>query len=177
MDCDAFKRALVSAAPTPAQLGEVGLSPGSARQLIASFQLYATTETAPNTIPDRILSELFSKFDTSGVEIGMVCLAACPTETEAGWNIGKVEADDLNLDRRTGEIHAIELGTGGHVLWRCASNGGGLLAALAVAAPYLANCLTRQVVSPDLVDVHGACVSSAGGNTYSDFWAMLLGVE
>ena len=107
----------------------------------------------------------------------MVRLAPEPIETPAGWTFGAVEADDLNLDRRSGEIIVTEFGTNGHVLWRCASNGERFLAALAVAAPYLASCMTLTDNRADVLDVHRMCSSSAGGDDYSDFYAMLLGME
>lgn len=107
----------------------------------------------------------------------MVRLASIPRETTAGWTIGHDEADNLLLDRDTGEIRVIEIGTNGHVVARCASGGSGLLSALAAATRYLASTATAADLSLDIAEVHKNCVTSAGGDIYSDYWAYLLGIE
>lgn len=177
MDADAFRQALAAAAPNADELAQVGLSPSDANVLISSFQLDARFEVAPNAIPNGALCELFSRFNPSRVEIGVVRLAPEPTETAEGWRLGAVDADDLILDRRSGEIIVAEFGTNGHVLWRCASNGERFLAALAIAAPYLASCMTLSANGTNASDVLRACSISAGGNDFFDFYAMLLGAE
>jgi hypothetical protein len=177
MDVDAFRKALAAAAPHADALAQVGLSLSDANALISTFQLDARLAVVPNAIPDGVLCELFSRFDPSRVEIGMVRLAPNPIETAEGWRFGAVETDELNLDRRSGEIIVTEVGTNGHVLWRCASNGERFLAALATAASYLASCMTLPSSRTNALDVQRACSSSAGGDDYSDFYTMLLGAE
>ncbi len=178
MDAESFKKALEEAKPSIEALMRDGLSWDDAMDITASWEVRDRTHREQNLLPDRTLSELFSRCDVSKIEVGMVRLHKNPEPVRRGWQIGQVEADDLILDINSGEIIVLSIDAVDHIMWRCARNGSSFLSALALTAEYYGKCAIN--------DLHGkeaqkhafeACTLAAGGPSYSNFYRMLLGVE
>ena len=56
------------------------------------------------------LLDLISRFDCSHVEIGMVAFGRNVLETNSGWQVGEVEADNLIVSKASGEVFVQEYG-------------------------------------------------------------------
>lgn len=178
MNCDLFKLQLSEAAPPLQALRSMGYSDQEAAAIFSTFQIKERSTQVDLSPPeDEALRDLFVKYDPSNLEIGMVRFAPVPTTVANGWRIGTVEVDDL-ISTRAGEVVVEELHSRDHILWRCASSGGCLLAALLAAARFLGSRLASNDDEPMLrAKVHQDCVFLAGGERYSDFYRMLLGLE
>lgn len=175
MDAISFKEALAEAKPSVQDLITAGLSETEASQFLLSYDVVDRMEKRTSEIPDPTLRDLFSRFDPSGVEIGMVRLLEHPKSTEFGWVLGVVESDLILIDRNNDEIVLIDHNVPGHVVWRCSKDGNSLLSALAVSAKYLSGLVLEHDYDETYKqDTLTKCTDLAGGSRYSDFFRMLL---
>jgi hypothetical protein len=178
MDAISFKEALAKAKPSVQDLITAGLSKTDASQFLLSYDVNDRLEKLPSEIPDPTLRDLFSRFDLSGVEIGMVRLLEHPNSTEFGWIFGLVESDPILVDQNNKEIVSIDHEAPEHVVWRCAKDGNSFLSALALSAKYLSGLVLEHDYDTNYKrDTLNECTSLAGGGRYSDFFRMLLNMN
>lgn len=176
MDSLTFRDAIANAKPPIEALVNAGLSRDEAFELAASFEITVRSTIQHCDIPDLALNELYSKSDVSRAEIGMVRFVESPEEVSRGWIVGRVEADYLMLDRKSGEVLVIDIRSLDHVIWRCAKDGESFLAAIAVVANYLGSCICLdQSGSSFQEDTLRNCETLAGGSAYLAFYKMLIG--
>ena len=103
-------------------------------------------------------------------EIGMIRFGGEGIETDDGWLVGKVEADDLLLKRFSGQVIVHEFGEIDHTLWKCAMSGGGFLDAVLKTAFYLERFARDESLSDDehaRTQAAHVCASLAGGEKMS----------
>jgi len=178
MDPEAFKAALEKVKPSAESLMTEGLSRDFALEFMSSFEVRDRDRLEQNSLSDRTLNELFSRYDVSNIEIGMVRFCKNPRPVRRGWQIGQFEADDLILDADSGGIIVLSIEAIDHVMSRCAKDGSSLLAALARAAKFYEDF---EDDDPKSMAVHTEaledCILAAGGQVYANFYRMLLGVE
>jgi hypothetical protein len=128
---------------------------------------------------NEILS-LMKRWDVGNIEVGMISFVGSPVPLERGTQVGFVEADPLIVLNNKEEMLVEETGMNGHILWYVAKNPSSFLNALVVAARFLSE---RTIGLVDLYDIPAAksiardCTRRAGGDRYSAFYSMLLGVE
>lgn len=177
MDPKTFKAALETIKPSVESLVSKGLSRDFALEFVSSFEVRDRDYREQNSLPDKTLNALFSRYDVSNVEIGMVRFHKNPQPVRRGWQIGQFEADDLILDAGSGEIIVMSIEAADYILSKCARDGSAFLDALALAAGYLdefADDDERETA------VHmkalETCVHAAGGQAYASFYIMLLGI-
>lgn len=178
MDAESFKKALEEAKPSIEELMKDGLSRNDAVDISASWEVRDRDHPEQISLPDRALSELFSGYDVSKIEVGMARFFKNPLPVPSGWQIGEVEADDLILDINSGEIIVLSIDAVDHIMWKCARDGRSFLGALALAAEYCGKCAINDLHGT-AAQIHAfeACTLAAGGSSYSNFYRMLLGVE
>lgn len=178
MDAESFKVTLEAAKPSIEALMRDGLSHQAAVSLVSSWDVRDRGYLQQNSLPDRTLNELFSRYDVSNIEIGMVRFSKNPQPVPRGWQLGKVEVDDLILDIRSEEIIVLDTDAVDHLMWKCARDGSAFLAALALAAQYFGKCAIDDLHGTE-AQMHAleACTEAAGGRTYANFYRMLLAVE
>ena len=178
MDSVSFKNALMLAKPPLQTLVMAGLSRTEALEFGLSFEVNPRAVAEPSALPDFTLADLFSRYDVSRVEIGMLQFYGHPETVADGWLIGDVEADLLVLDKQSGEIIVKDFTSPDHIIWKCAQDGSHLLAALAHAAKYLGGCLSEDKTGTlEQKNAIGYCITLAGGRSYFSFFEMLLGLE
>ena len=178
MTAEEFVAALANANPSIADFVSVGLTPGQAKNMRRGYDCPARQEPLGIAETNAILA-LMNRWETRKVEVGMVRLASRPVRHPKGVKIGLVEPDDLVIHPGN-DLAVHELGVPENVLWRVARSPEAFLKALAVAAKFLGE---RAVEKIDYDDIDAAkavakkCSKLAGGDTYHDFYAMLLGAD
>lgn len=178
MDVESFKKALEEAKPSIETLIRNGLSWDDAVEFRASNEVRDRDHPERISLPDRTLSELFSRYDVSKIEVGMIQFYKNPQPVSRGWQIGEFEADDLILDAGSGEIIVLSIEAIDYVLCRCAKDGSSFLAALVLAAQFYEKCAENDQHGTALhMRAFEACTAAAGGDIYSGFYKMLLGVQ
>ena len=175
MQAEEFVKGLSELAPSESWLQKEGLSLDDATKIRSSFVINAREggvqyERNP-------LLDLGLRFDASNVEIGMIRFGGEGIETDDGWLVGKVEADDLLLKRFSGQVIVHEFGEIDHTLWKCAMSGGGFLDAVLKTAFYLERFARDESLSDDehaRTQAAHVCASLAGGEKCLEFYEMLL---
>jgi hypothetical protein len=175
-----FVKQLAAMAPSTADLEKSGLSREGARRVAKSCSCVKRTRPleAPSGV-DAVL-ELLRGWDLSNLQIGMVCFPDPPSDERDWICIGCVEADELVIHRKTGEVVVHELGTKGHILWRVSKNRSKLLDALIIAAGFLKEAGLDEGDNRDLTTAHRValdCATAEGGTEYLRFYEMLVGAE
>lgn len=171
-----FVSALSLIKPARQSLVAEGLSTSEANALLRSFTAVKRIGSLPVNVPDKGLRDLFSVYDPSSIEIGMVKFLSEIQFNGIGWVFGRVEADDLLLDANTGRIVVSDIIDNTHFIWDCAKNGQSFLASMVVVAGALEIRSRNQSTFVDskyqyLID----CMKFAGGGEYGAFYDMLLG--
>jgi hypothetical protein len=175
-----FVKQLAAMAPSTSDLEESGLSREFAREIAESF--VCVKRARPLEAPkgaDAAL-ELLRGWDLSNVEIGMVRFPDPPSGEPQGICIGCVEADQLVIHQKTGEVLVYEYGAKGHVLWRVSRTGSKLLDALINTARFLEEKGSDESNNQDPKMAHRValeCATAAGGTEYLEFFEMLVGAE
>ncbi len=178
MDALSFRKALQTLKPTAEYLARVGIEGEHASQIAVSFEVCERAVEQDNDLPDATLQDLFSRYDTSRIEVGMILLSGVVEKVSYGFNIGQVEADYLALEAATGEVTVHDMTNPNLTLWKCARDGASFLAAIAEAAKYLSACIAADQSGSELQRQSlDCCRLLAGGPVYEDFYRMLLGVE
>ena len=131
---------------------------------------------APETVcglPDQDLADLFNRYETSDLEIGMVWFSDTPKKVSNGWQIGTVEVDPIILDEATGYIRAHDYAAPHHVMWTCAQSGGSFLDALAYVAELVLNSTS---IHDEEIDERALqrCAALANTPESEPFYRMLL---
>lgn len=124
-------------------------------------------------LPDAHLADLFDRYETTDLEIGMVWFAGTSKKASGGWQIGTVEVDPIILDESTGYICAHDHAAPNHVMWTCARSGGSFLDALA----YVAELMLNRAITPEKeIDERALqkCVTLANTPESEPFYRMLL---
>lgn len=179
MDMDTFVIQLAAAAPSVSELTKSGLTDGAADEFIKSFIGVKRDPCMAGTSQSGRLPAL-EKWDLTRVEIGMVRFPEPPIDYSGAGYIGCVESDPLIAQPESSEIVVQEINSPGHILWRVANDLSKLLAALVIAARFLAQRAVRNVDADDCESARSVamqCASAAGGRVYLDFYSMLLGAE
>lgn len=170
MRAEEFASQLKKLKPSLELLKSKGVSDKAAFEIQKSFDLIERNLAAFVTLPDKDIEELFSRFDPSNVEIGMIRFHTLPQQLSDGWIIGSDEADPLILEASTGEIQVRDLSDRSYKICSCAATGGAFLDAMILAAGYLVD-LNHENSDP----VIKACAERAGGAQYADFFESLIG--
>jgi len=164
LDIETFRRELRSIAP---KVGELAARESAKT---ASYNLIERNPSSTVVVGDRTLSDLFSKFDPSSLEIGMVRFPPEPTEVDNGWVVAIDEADPIILSNSSGRLHVEDHASPGFVICECAIDGGAFLSALLPLARYLSEWPRLESAA----DVLNDCVERAGGEAFRSFYRTLL---
>ena len=176
MQADEFARRLLALRPSVEQLRSEGLTDQEAETLRESF--LAARRRGERRYRDNPLLDLVESYDVSGVEVGMVSFGKEVEDTGTGWLVGSVEADNLLVDRKKGHVVVREFNQE-NLLWRCAVDASSFLDAILAIGTFLEASGRDESLSEDDTSrkvVAGQCARMAGGDEYSDFYKMLLGV-
>lgn len=126
---------------------------------------------------DNELSNLIYNFDVSNIEIGLIRFNNILKDNEKFIFIGKIEIDEIILNKKTLEIEVYEFGTT-HVLWSCAKNASTFLESLIMCNTFFNNRIIDDRLWENMQEtskVIQSCTSIVGGTKYADFYKMLLG--
>jgi hypothetical protein len=178
MRADEFVTALAAANPTVEDYVNIGLTEKEAKSLCSGY-VCPKRATPLGIAESNELFALMNRWETRKVEIGMVCLASAPVKHAEGMKVGVVETDPLVI-HPTNELVVHEQRVPTHVLWATAASAEQFLDAMAFAAKFLGDRSIEKIAFEDLKAARAAakkCAKLAGGETYYDFYAMLLSAE
>jgi len=123
------------------------------------------------------LSNLIYNFDVSNIEIGLIRFNNVLKDNDNFIFIGKIEIDDIILNKETFEIEVYEFGTK-HFLWSCAKNASTFLESLIICNTFFNNRIIDDGLWENMQETSKVikdCTNIVGGTKYSDFYKMLLG--
>ena len=126
------------------------------------------------------IKQLVSNYDGNSVAIGLITFDIKPYEDDLYYYFGRFEIDLLAINKNTGEINQLEYGSDSHLLNSAAKSGLLFLEALIEAAKFLDECGIDDDLYEDQVAINAIadkCSQLAGGDTYLDFYRVLLGSE
>ncbi|RYY34865.1 MAG: hypothetical protein EOP46_12000 [Sphingobacteriaceae bacterium] len=155
---------------------EAGLNSEFIEEMIQRYNPPLKTCPMSFQYGDDEVIKLLKTYDAGKIEIGMVQFAPELAEVQNGIYIGKFEADELIIDKFSGEILCYEYGID-HLLWPCASNGSMFLRALAEVARFLEKRAQDDALynNDELgYEVAKYCCKLAGGSKYCDFYTTML---
>jgi len=176
MNAIQFAKALVDCAPEVKRLKEAGMTEADALLVRAAY--ICKPRLKRSALREDPVCELLAMFDVSQVEIGMVSFLKDPLQKGPLIQIGRFEADPLEIQLPKETIVVHELGSKGHILAKCASTPGQFLDALAIAARVLARCSSDSALACDIQVLRSTakeCSEAAGGLEYEPFFTTLLG--
>ena len=109
----------------------------------------------------------------------MVTFANEVDEDAKYYYVGAVESDLLVIEKSTGNVMVVDMAATEHVLWHCAESGEQFLDALSICCTFLTNRLfDSSLDEPSLINAAvKKCTVASGGNSFMDFYKMILGSE
>lgn len=117
---------------------------------------------------------LIQKYDCSQLEIGLITFKSAIQEDRNYYYVGNHEADELALNKKSGEIELREYGTD-YTISYCSKNGAMFLDALLIFANSVAKNPFNQ--EENACEIALLCSNMAGGNKYYDYYKLLTGCE
>jgi hypothetical protein len=180
MDQDIFVTRLRKLAPAFEDFGERNLSDLFKKNFIERYYCPPKPKISQKSYSIDPIISLLQYYDCSKVEIGVVTFLKEIVEEVNYYQIGNIEQDILSVNKTILQIEVLDYLNRDHVIWECASNSGRFLEALLLSAEYF----TSRIKSPSLINNHNytfdrvdMCTEIAGGETYIDFYKMLLGYD
>lgn len=173
-----FVEKLEGVCPSREKLESLDLPESVIEEVIGWYYLPLRNTNYSVTILDDFLNDFFSKYDSSGLEIGMISFSGNLEYFETITIIGKCEADSLVFDNVTQEVFVEEYGTN-HILWKCGKSPSMFFKALLRFQEYTSQCLVDESLYENEDKANSCakkCAYLAGGLEYLPFYAMLLGV-
>lgn len=154
-----------------------GVSEGYIENLLKSYQVEKKTKFSGYENP---LIGLIENYNVSNLQIGMISFSEKIEYNENYIFLGKVEQDNLAIDKISGTVVMLENGIN-HVINKCASTGAKFLDAINVAAAFLERrsiddkIFENQELASQIAE---ECGELAGDkNYYQDFYKMLFGCD
>lgn len=163
--------------PTPNELNESGIPEESHAIFIDAYEASMNPNIQYHN--DDPVLDLIENYDASKLEIGMVTFSEPRDLHENLLQIGRFEEDALCLNSNNGEVVVVDGNEPEHLMWKCSSNTDTFLSALICAASFLSGKLRQDSQFDQIAinDVVRECSVIAGGDTYIDFYKVLLASE
>lgn len=173
-----FVALLNGLAPSIEKLESIGFTSEEAKEFVKTYGCIKRDKIESLTLTDEVLSDLISIWDLSQITIGMIEFLELPKQYGSDVQLGLVETDPIVLSCESNKIVVIEAGSD-NILWLAAKDGALFLDALVHTADFLTKRMLEEIDYDDLDSAESAaleCAEKAGGNEYTDFYKMLLGV-
>jgi hypothetical protein len=158
-------------------LKELELSQDCIDEYVSSYQL--EKNEIVTEINDPIIN-LLANYNGQKVKIGMITFDIELFETSNYYIFGRFEMDLLVLDKKSREIKMLDYEAIDYVICHCAKNSSLFLDSILIAAefmeklPYDDDLANSQL---ELCKMANLCAEKAGGNSYNNFYKMLIGCD
>jgi hypothetical protein len=160
------------------ELHSQGLSKDYIEELMSSYKI--EMKPLSTSYSGNPVLELVENYDSSNLEIGMICFDENIEIGEDYIFFGKFEIDDLAINKNLGQVVMLEDGSD-NVLYECASSGANFLSATIVAANFLEKRANDDAIYNNqelAISMAEECAERAGGkNEYQNFYKMLFGCD
>lgn len=156
--------------PNKDRVRKLGLGEDFISQYYSSF--ICLEKVSKPLVTGNVLLDLIGNYDCNNLQIGMLSFNLKTIEDDSYFYIGKMEVDDLVINKKNSQVEVIEFGVR-NVLWECALNSASFLEALILCAKYL----NDRVFEPDgdsNVNAIKKATDIAGGNDYNNFYTTLF---